>query len=107
MLGTFAIFHARTVPVERSTAVDHMGHHHLVQLLVFLLTRNLSANHQINVIRLDLVIRSKPQEDMYMRETTLLVLNGVQEGLHLSKSSLFQELHELFVLLMEDTGYDI
>ena len=83
------VLHARAVLVEVSAwTVDHVCHDHLVQQWLFLLVGNLSTDDQVNVFGLDLFLWSDPQEDVGMRKTTLLVLNGVQEGSHLPKSSL-------------------
>ena len=83
------MLHAKAVLVEVSAwTVDHVCHDHLVQLWILLLVGNLSTDDQVNVFGLDLYLCSNLQENVGMRKTTLLVLNSVQEGSHLPKSSL-------------------
>ena len=84
------VLHERDVLVEVSAwSVDHVCPDHLVQLWILLLVGNLSTDDQANVFGPDLCHWSDPQEDVGMRKTMLLVLNGVQEGSHLPKAPFF------------------
>src|SRR5258705_624670 len=106
-LAAGSIGHAGCVPVQTATrSMDHAGLYDLIEVGVTIWVRDLYSNDVVNLLCHNLGLQ--PQENVNVRETSLLPLHGVHEAPQISKdASLGQKRHHLFDHELEDSPYNV
>ena len=99
--GALAILHAGSIGILWTTgSMDHILHHQLMKLRMGVRIRNLSREELVKFIRsLKLGIRMEEDDEMGVRQATLLELIGVAIANGLSQTSCLHNVFEHLVAL--------
>ncbi len=106
----FAIFHAWGIWKRNSTwTMHHASGNHLVGQPICLWIRKFNTNHAIYILdKVWLAVFSKEDENVCMRQPTLLKLNDIDSHNHASKNMLLVNvIDQLLQLDFEHSGYQI
>ena len=104
--GALAILHAGTIGILWTTgSMDHVLHHQFMELRMDIRIRNLSREEFVEFIRsVKLGIRMEENNEMGVRQATLLELIGVAIANGFPQTSHLHDVIEHFIMLhMEDS----